>query len=118
MQMQCIATLADENSPLCERNSWGGGIADVCKKNTFPDRGSLSALDVMNVQHHFWETFVKHAGLDLKRNLGAFQLVLKPNQRLLRTGREVNAVSQSQNPCGNKKDRENTKEMPDTNAAR
>src|SRR5947207_8485021 len=117
MQAQSVACFADENSPFRERYFWRGWIADVGKKNSLPDRRTLSALHVMNVEHHLREAFIKNARLDLKRYLRALQLLLQLRQRLLGTRRQVDAVAQGQDPGGEKEDGEHAEKMPNSDAA-
>ena len=117
MQVQSVPALTDQNSLLCKGDLGCARIADVGKKHSFPDCRALGALHVANVEHHLGKAFVENARLDLKRNLGAFQLVLQAGQGFLSMGREIDAVSKSKQPSGKKKDGEDAKEMPNSDAA-
>ena len=117
MQVQAVLAFGNENSFMRQRNAWIGGIGDIRQKNALPDRRALRGVHVLHVEHDLREPFVEDPGLDFKRNLRAFELILEMSQRSQRPRCEIESVDQRQQPCADDEDRQHAAKAPHAQAA-
>ena len=104
VQVQSLGPLADEQAFARQADAWCGGVRQIGKKHAFPDGSAGHGLDVLHVQDDLRKPFVKHAGLDLERSLRRLERVLELSQSGERAGREVDAVTESEQPRHHHKD--------------
>ena len=112
MQVQAVAFFGNQNAFAGQRDAGAEGIGDIGKKDAFPDCGSLGAVHVLHVEHEFGKAFVEDTGLDFKGNLRALESIFEPGQRGLRSWREISAVDEREQPCGDNENGEDAKKGP------
>src|SRR5260370_24222961 len=92
MKMQRVPPLGDQDTFAGQRYARIGGVGNVGEKHTLPNRCALGAVHVLHVEHVLGKTFVENPWLHFKRNLRAFELILKVAKRGQPFGGEVKSV--------------------------
>ena len=98
MKMEAVGRFADDDTFFRQSDLWVSGVGEVGHEYIFPDGRSLRVFHVLNIQNVFGETFVEDAGLNLKRHLGALELVFKPGESGLRAGSDVDTIREGKQP--------------------
>jgi len=117
MQVQSIGSLADEQSFARQTDAGRGWITQIGEEHAFPESPARHGLDVLHVKDSLREALVKHAGLYFERDLRRLEAILELSQGGERSGRKIDTVAKSEQPCSHHEDRDHTQKGPYADAA-
>ena len=110
--------IVGEDDAVAGHGDFGGGrVADIGEEDAAPARGVGAGADILDVEHQVFEIFVKDAGLNFKRGLGAAQLVLQARECGRGGWSQPDVVAEGEQPGEDGEDGDDADELPGAEAA-